>query len=87
VRHFASPAFWDSFKRLPPSVQTLAKRNFELLKNDSRHASLHLKQIGRLWSARVGLGHRALGVGSNGDIVWFWIGSHGEYDRLLKKQR
>jgi hypothetical protein len=42
-----------------------------------------LKKIGRLWSVRAGLHHRALAVESEEDIVWFWIGSHALYDRLI----
>jgi hypothetical protein len=44
---------------------------------------LHFKRIGRFWSARVGLGYRALGLDAEGDVVWFWIGSHADYDKLL----
>ncbi len=86
MRHFASPAFWDAYARLPDAVRRVANRSFELLKSDPRHPALHFKQVGRYRSARVGLGYRALGVESeDGDIVWFWIGTHAEYDRLLKR--
>jgi hypothetical protein len=30
----------------------------------------------------VGLHHRALAVEHEAEVVWFWIGSHAEYDRL-----
>jgi hypothetical protein len=40
--------------------------------------------VGKLWSARVGLHYRALATEADGDLVWFWIGSHAEYDRLTK---
>ncbi|MCC7017289.1 MAG: hypothetical protein IT564_08830 [Rhodospirillales bacterium] len=53
------------------------------MKRDSRHPSLHFKKIGRFRSARVGLHHRALGVESTDGIVWFWIGSHADYDKLI----
>ena len=66
-------------------VRRLADRHFELLKNDPRHASLHLKRIGRLWSVRLGIGYRALGTVEGDDIVWFWIGSHADYDHMLKR--
>jgi hypothetical protein len=42
-----------------------------------------LKKVGRFWSVRVGLHHRALAVEDGGDLVWFWIGTPAEYDRLL----
>jgi hypothetical protein len=55
----------------------------ELLRHDSRHPSLHRKTVGRLWSIRVGLHDRALAIEDGPDLVWFWIGSHADYDRLV----
>jgi hypothetical protein len=37
-----------------------------------------------MWSVRIGLSYRALGYIENKEIVWYWIGSHSEYDRILK---
>jgi hypothetical protein len=48
------------------------------------HPSLHFKKVGRYWSVRVALGHRALAVEVGDDLVWFWIGSHAEYDRVRR---
>ena len=62
----------------------MARKNFELLKQDPRHPSLHFKQIGEYWSVRVGLRYRALAVEDEGDYVWGWIGSHGEYERRIE---
>lgn len=56
---------------------------YALLQRDSRHPSLRLKKVGRFWSVRVGLHHRALAVEDGADLVWFWIGTHAEYDRIL----
>lgn len=66
MRHFASPEFWAAYGRLPEAVRDLADKNFNLLKSDPRHPSLSLKKVGRYWSARVGLRHRALAVEVNG---------------------
>ncbi len=82
--HRANPAFWSHYERLEPEVRRIADKNFALLKADPQHPSLRFKRVGRLWSARVGLHHRALCVRRDDDCVWFWIGSHAEYDRLLK---
>lgn len=68
---------------LPESVRRGADQCFALLKRDPRHPSLHFKKVGRFRSARVGLRHRALGVESQDDVVWFWIGSHADYDKLI----
>jgi hypothetical protein len=64
-------------------VQTLADRAFALLKADPRHPSLHIKKVGRFWSARVGLHHRAIGVEAPDAVLWFWIGTHADYDNLV----
>jgi hypothetical protein len=84
MRHFASLLFCEAYEKLPVSVQKLADKNFELLKTDSKHPSLHLKKAGNYWSVRVGIKYRALGVDVDEGILWFWIGTHGEYDKLLK---
>jgi hypothetical protein len=84
MRHFASPDFWAAYRNLPEAVRNLADKNFALLKSEPRHPSLHFKKVGKLWSARVGLHYRALATEVEGDLIWFWIGSHAEYDRLIK---
>jgi hypothetical protein len=47
--------------------------------------SLQFKKVDEpnVYSVRVGLGYRALGMMDGTDIVWFWIGSHSEYDKLI----
>lgn len=67
-------------------MQELADRSFAQLKADSSHPSLHFKKIGATWSVRVGLHYRALAAESDSDLVWFWIGSHAEYDQLLAQR-
>jgi len=84
--HRASGRFWTLLESLPESVQLVARKNFDLLKSDPSHPSLHFKKIGRLWSVRAGLNYRALAVEDGADFLWVWIGSHDEYERLLKRQ-
>jgi hypothetical protein len=83
VRHRTGRRFWQFYDRLPPEVQDVADKNFELLKKDPKHPSLHFKNVGRIWSARVGIHHRAAAVQEGGDMVWFWIGRHDEYDQII----
>jgi hypothetical protein len=64
-------------------VRVLADKNFALLRQDSHHPSLRLKKIGSFWSARVGLHYRVLARDRAEGLVWFWIGAHSEYDKLL----
>jgi hypothetical protein len=84
VIHRANARFWRCYHALPEEVQRLADRCFTLLKVDARHKSLHFKKVHAFHSVRVGLHYRALGIDAEDqDIVWFWIGSHAEYDALL----
>ncbi len=83
MKHFASPQFWRLYRQLYPQVRDLADKNFQLLKADPKHPSLHFKKIGKLWSVRVGAHYRALGLDKPEGVVWFWIGSHADYDKLL----
>lgn len=82
MKHFATPRFWVCYRALPSSVQKLADEKYALLKSDPHHPSLHFKRVGRFSSVRVGLHCRALGVATPAGVVWFWIGSHAEYDQL-----
>ena len=86
MKHFALPKFWECYRDLPKHIQALADEKFELLKINPRQPSLHFKKIGnqqQLWSVRVSLHYRASGRNRIEGVVWFWIGSHAEYDRLL----
>jgi len=84
MRHLASRAFWQAYDKLPEPVRALADKNYALLKTNPKHPSLQFKKIGRFWSVRVGLRYRALAVQVDGDLVWFWIGSHADYDAMIK---
>jgi len=83
MRHFANPKFWEAYGRLPEQVLALADRNYLLLKENPQHPSLQFKKLGRFWSVRVGLRYRALAVESEGNLTWFWIGSHADYDAMI----
>ena len=82
MNHLASPEFWECYHALPVATRDLADKNFALLRENPQHPSLHFKKVGRFWSARVGMHYRALAVESEEDVVWFWIGTHAQYDRL-----
>jgi hypothetical protein len=83
VRHATTARFWRLYEKLPVAVQQLADKSFELLKTNPRHPALRFKKIGQLWAVRVGAHYRALATVEEDAYVWFWIGSHDEYDRLL----
>jgi hypothetical protein len=75
------PTFLKKFRHAPAaltsfSATTLATRAFGLRKSV-------IGELENIYSARIGLGYRALGVRQGSTIVWFWIGSHADYDRLV----
>ena len=84
--HRKSKRFRESFEELPEPVKKLAEKNFKLLQSDPRYPSLHFKKIGDLWSARVGLDYRALAIEDEDDYIWVWIGSHDDYEKIIKKK-
>ena len=86
MKHRALPRFWQYNEQLPKEARRLADKNFALLKSDPQHPSLHFKMVDpvrKLWSVRVGLHYRALGLEKADGILWFWIGSHTDYEKLL----
>ena len=81
--HRAAPDFWACYGALPSPVQALADKAFSLLKTDHRHPSVCFKKVGKFWSARVGIHYRVVGVDLTDGVLWFWIGSHADYDKLV----
>lgn len=74
--------FLEAVRSLPEDGRQLAE-NYRLLKANERHPSLNLKKIDEIWSVRVDLHYRALGIDAQDGIPWFWIGSHADYDRFF----
>jgi hypothetical protein len=80
--------FLACFARLPASVRAQARRAYRLWRADRSHPGVQFKRIHAtepIYSARVGLGWRALGLLEGGTVSWFWIGSHAEYDGLIAR--
>jgi hypothetical protein len=71
---------------LPHAVQDRARRAYEVFLKDPRHPSLRFKRVHAdqpIFSVRITLDHRALGILEGEDMIWFWIGSHADYERML----
>jgi len=85
MNNCASPRFWRHYNALRPEVRKLADKNFQLFKTNPLHPSLRFeRKKPDLWSVRVGSGHRALARQLDDNLIWFWIGLHDEYERLLR---
>ena len=79
--------FRREFGRLPREVQEQARAAYRLFQQNPHHPSLHFHRIQRIeavYSARVGRNYRAVGTLEDDLVVWFWIGTHADYDRLIE---
>lgn len=84
MRSFTTPEFWRHYRALPLAIRRLALKNYRLWKDDPRHPGLHFKTVGpNTWSARIGDNHRAVAARVPEGFVWFWIGPHKDYERLI----
>ena len=83
MKHLADADFWKRYEALPEDIQARADKQFERLKENPRHPSLHFKRVGRFYSARVTDDYRALALPIDEGLLWFWIGPHDEYDRII----
>ncbi len=73
---------------LPQPVQRQARDAYRLWLANPRHPSLQFKKLSTtnpVHSVRIGPAYRALAVRDDDTLVWFWIGSHADYDRLIKQ--
>ena len=90
MRSVRTHAFRRLYEALAEETRDKAQRSFELWKADTSHPGLYFKQVDaeeNIWSARVDLSYRALCIkteqNSETVYVWFWIGPHDEYERLI----
>jgi hypothetical protein len=86
VKSQLNEAFLDCYARLPAAVREQARRSYRLWRKAPNHPGVRFKRVHStepIYSARVGLGWRALGLPEGDTVTWFWIGSHSEYDKLI----
>jgi hypothetical protein len=86
----ATERFWKCYDELPLAVRKLAKEAYKQFLRDPYYPSLHFKQIHStrpVFSVRITKNYRAVGIVQGEEIVWFWIGSHSDYNKLLKQLR
>ena len=88
MNSYLTEDFFACFRRLPHNVKEKARKNYRLWRQNPNHPSLQFKRVHPtepIYSVRVGIGWRALGLREDDEIYWFWIGSHAEYDKLLNQ--
>jgi len=80
------PSFWEHYRKLDRDMRAKAKTAYHLWADNSFHPSLRFKCVNRsenIWSVRVTLGCRALGVLDEDTVTWFWIGGHDKYEQFF----
>lgn len=88
MNSFTTARFWKLYAALPEDAQRRADRAYELWQINPHAHGLYFKLVGKqrpVYSVRIGLDYRALGILEGDGILWFWIGPHDEYERLLKQ--
>lgn len=78
--------FRKCYSKLPDDIKQQVKSAYVLWKKNPQHPSLHFKLVHNsepIYSVRIGLKWRSLGIKENNTMVWFWIGSHEEYNKML----
>ena len=80
------PSFWAAYRTLDETTRDRARKAYRLWAENPFHPSLHFMCINReenIWSVRITLNYRALGVMDGDTVTWFWIGRHDDYERFF----
>jgi hypothetical protein len=82
----ASSKFWKAYNDLPLAIQKTATKQYRLWLKTPSHPSLQFKKVQTFWSCRVTDSYRSLAVVDGDTAVWFWIGTHAEYELLIRRK-
>lgn len=80
--------FRELFEDLPAEIQRQAREAYGIFRDNPLHPGLRFRLVHAtrpIYSARINQSYRSVGIRTEDIIVWFWIGSHAEYDRLLDR--
>jgi hypothetical protein len=88
VKSRTTARFRKAFAVLPEAVQQQTRKAYRQFKQDPGHPSLRFKKVHPqlpIYSARISRIYRAVGLLEGDTVIWFWVGSHAEYDILLSQ--
>ena len=88
MKSLTTQQFWNAYNKLPENIQQRARKKYSLFEKDHTYPSLRFKKVQRnpdVYSVRITQDYRALGVKENNKIIWFWIGSHTDYQHFLNR--
>jgi len=89
VKSRTTRRFRQDLESLPSEARRRAQEAYRLFANDPSHPSLRFKKVHPsepIYSVRITRQYRALGLWEGDQLIWFWIGSHEDYERLLQQQ-
>lgn len=72
----------------PAPIQAKARDAYRLWSENPSHPSLRFKKVHNtlpVYSVRIDRDWRAVSVLKENVAIWFWIGPHGEYEKLISK--
>jgi hypothetical protein len=84
VKSIADVSFWKLYHLLPANLRQEAREAFRLFASNPAHPSLSFERLRadpESWSVRITRGYRAVGWKRQDTMVWYWIGSHADFDR------
>lgn len=85
---YTTDGFWKLYDALPDQIRRQAKNAYRRFEQDPYYPSLELKQVHPakpIYSARINRDYRAVGIKSEDESIWYWIGSHSNYDNLIAR--
>jgi len=88
VQSHTTAAFRALLAAAPPAIQAKAQAAYRIWAQNPAHPSLRYKKVHStlpIYSVRIDRDWRAVGTLQEGVMVWFWIGPHNDYERLLAK--
>lgn len=88
MKSHTTERFRKAFEHLPRHIQRQARAAYKLFLQNPHHPSLQFKQVHPvrpIYSVRISLDYRAVGIRDGDEIVWYWIGTHSDYDRLISR--
>ncbi len=80
--------FREGFSRLPEPTKERAREAYHRFAENPNHPGLRFKRVHAtepIYSVRVSRDYRAIGIRDGDTVIWFWIGSHADYDDLISR--
>ena len=90
MKSLTNKRFWKCYAGLSQEIRRQAREAYTLFEKYPYYPSLHFKRVHStrpVFSARISVDYRAIGIVDGDEITWFWIGSHADYDNMLKRLR